>query len=123
MSAVACHLSAGNIKSALLRLCQDKTKLGTRQLARCVSGLRQKPSETLVPEQTYSLQTSKLFGFTLQPEPTRHSFKLLSPLLFAGQSRLSPLTAHKEAQEILLSTFVFNIFIIEFHFDCRSTPL
>lgn len=46
LSAVACHLSAGNIKSALLRLCQDKTKLGTRQLARCVSGLRQKPSET-----------------------------------------------------------------------------
>lgn len=77
-SAVACHLSAGNIKSALLRLCQDKTKLGTRQLARCVSGLRQKPSETptggasaLVPEQTYSLQT-KANSLALLYSRSRH---------------------------------------------------
>lgn len=71
LSAVACHLSAGNIKSALLRLCQDKTKLGTRQLARCVSGLRQKPSETLVPEQTYSLQT-KANSLALLYSRSRH---------------------------------------------------
>ena len=65
-STVACHLSTGNIKSALLFECQDKTKPSTRQLACCVSRLQQSPSEGTgwksqsgrVPEQTRSLQTN-----------------------------------------------------------------
>lgn len=89
-SAVARHLSIGNIKSVLLWGCQDKTKPNTRQLACCVSRLQLKPSESPTERARVPLsqnrhtpcrqkQASWLYFTASYTEVTWHSFRLVCP--------------------------------------------